>query len=63
MYVLRFLCTYFTDSIRDCYFCSLNIELYAACQSGGLETIKELLPHVPEAVNEFLMEEKNLLMW
>lgn len=37
--------------------------LYSACKVGDLDTVRDLLPNVPEAVNEFLQGGINLLMW
>lgn len=37
--------------------------LYSACKVGDLDTVQDLLPSVPEAVNEFLQGGINLLMW
>ncbi len=40
------------------------VELFRACETGDLMVVKSLLPHVREALNEFMGEEKdNLLMW
>ena len=34
------------------------------CKSGDLEGLKNLLPYVPEAINEIMNENgDNLLMW
>ena len=38
--------------------------VFGACMSGDLAGVKEILPYVPEAVNELMNEEgDNLLMW
>ena len=37
--------------------------LYSACKVGDLDTVRDLLPSIPEAVNEFLQGGINLLMW
>ena len=39
------------------------VVLYSACRVGDVETVQELLPHLPEALNEELQEGMNLLMW
>ena len=38
-------------------------DLYAACEAGDLAKVSELLRVMPEAVNEFIRDGKNLLMW
>ena len=38
--------------------------MFSACKSGDLEGLKNLLPYVPEAINEIMDENgDNLLMW
>jgi hypothetical protein len=43
---------------------SLCADLFKACEVGDLVSVKKLLPHVRQALNEFLGTGKNnLLMW
>lgn len=37
--------------------------LFCACESGDIDTLKEVLPHIPEAISDFVYEDENLLMW
>ena len=40
------------------------VDLFGACESGDLDSVKTFLPHIKEALNEFLGKKKdNLLMW
>ena len=40
------------------------VGVFSACKNGDLAGVKEILPYVPEAVNELMNEEgDNLLMW
>ena len=45
--------------------CSFNFlpGLFCACESGDIDMLKETLPHIPEAINDFVYEDENLLMW
>ena len=45
------------------YTASPSTDLYAACERGDLETVRSELLAMPEAINEFIHEGKNLLMW
>jgi hypothetical protein len=40
------------------------VGIFSACKDGNLTEVKNILPHVPDAVNEIMNEEgDNLLMW
>lgn len=42
----------------------LCAELFEACVAGDLKVVKVILPHVREALNEFMGNDRdNLLMW
>ncbi len=42
----------------------MSVELFEVCKAGDLASVKDLLPHVRQALNEFLGTKKeNLLMW
>ena len=38
-------------------------DLYAACEAGDLAKVREHLQVMPEAINEFIQDGNNLLMW
>lgn len=40
------------------------VGVFSACKKGDLEELKNVLPYVPEAINEIMNEDgDNLLMW
>ena len=39
------------------------LELYQACEEGQLEKVRSQLSKMPDAINEFIRDGKNLLMW
>ena len=46
-----------------CTVCSGAPELYQACEEGQLEKVRSQLSEMPDAINEFIQDGKNLLMW
>ena len=67
-------CLYFLSAAFNLCVCVCGIKqpwiifhfagVFSACKEGNLTELKNILPYVPEAINEVVNEEgDNLLMW